>query len=263
MSFNKKTIRDIDLNGKRVLLRADYNVPIGDDGEVTDDYRIQQSIPTVKYLLEHGASVIACSHLGRPEGKPNPKYSLFPVAKRLKKLLGQDVEFVPDCVGERAKKVAEEIKPGQVALLENVRFYPGEEANDEHFARELASLADVFVQDAFGVVHHGAVSVSELPKYLPSAAGLLLEKEVDTITNVMENPKRPLVAVVGGAKIADKIEVIKRFIDIYPKCVWLNPEPEEIWSYRQSIGIVKELMNGRMYPTTLEGLERAMKLLAK
>ncbi|HSX15818.1 MAG TPA: phosphoglycerate kinase [Candidatus Saccharimonadales bacterium] len=214
MSFNKKTIRDIDLNGKRVLLRADYNVPIDDHGEVTDDYRIQQSIPTVKYLLEHGASVIACSHLGRPEGKPNPKYSLFPVAKRLQKLLGQDVEFVPDCIGERAKKLAEEIKPGQVALLENVRFYPGEEANDEHFARELASLADIFVQDAFGVVHHGAVSVSELPKYLPSAAGLLLEKEVDTITNVMENPTRPLVAVVGGAKIADKIEVIKRFIDI-------------------------------------------------
>ncbi len=214
MSFTKKTIKDIDLNGKRVLLRADYNVPINDSGEVADDYRIQQSLPTVKYLLEHGASVIACSHLGRPEGKPNPKMSLFPVAKRLKQLLGQDVEFVPDCVGERVQKTSEEIKPGQVVLLENVRFHPEEEANDEGFARQLAALADVFVQDAFGVVHHGSVSVSELPKYMPSVAGLLLEKEVDTITTVMENPTKPLVAVVGGAKIADKIEVIKRFIDI-------------------------------------------------
>ncbi|HSX30546.1 MAG TPA: phosphoglycerate kinase [Candidatus Saccharimonadales bacterium] len=214
MSFTKKTIRDIDLNGRRVLLRADYNVPINDKGEVADDYRIEQSLPTVRYLLGHGASVIVCSHLGRPEGKVDPKFSLFPVAKRLQELLGQDVQFVPDCVGDRVKKAAEQLQPGQVLLLENVRFHPEEEDNDEGFARELASLADIFVQDAFGVVHHGAVSVSELPKYMPSAAGLLLEKEVDTITKVMEHPVKPLVAVVGGAKIADKIEVIKRFIDI-------------------------------------------------
>ena len=214
MSFTKKTIRDIDLDGKRVLVRADYNVPLDEHGEITDDYRIQQSLPTLQFLLGHGAAVILCSHLGRPDGKANPKYSLFPVAKRLKELLHKDVEFVPECVGERARKAAEALQPGQLMLLENVRFHPGEENNDESFARELASLADVFVQDAFGVVHHGAVSVSELPKHMPSAAGLLLEKEVDTITNVMENPNKPLVAVVGGAKIADKIEVIKRFIDI-------------------------------------------------
>jgi 3-phosphoglycerate kinase len=214
MSFNKKTIRDIDLDGKRVLLRADYNVPINDKGEVADDYRIQQSLPTVRYLLGHGASVIICSHLGRPEGKVNPKYSLFPVAKRLQELLGRDVQFVPECIGERAQKAAQELQTGQVLLLENVRFHAEEEDNDEDFAHALASLADIFVQDAFGVVHHGAVSVSELPKYMPAAAGLLLEKEVDTITRVMEDPAKPLVAVVGGAKIADKIEVIKRFIDI-------------------------------------------------
>lgn len=214
MSFNKKTIRDIDLDGKRVLLRADYNVPINGKGEVADDYRIQQSLPTVRYLLGHGASVIICSHLGRPEGKVDPKYSLFPVAKRLQELLGRHVQFVPECVGERAKKAAQELQSGQILLLENVRFHAEEEDNDEGFARELASLADIFVQDAFGVVHHGAVSVSELPKYMPAAAGLLLEKEVDTITKVMEDPAKPLVAVVGGAKIADKIEVIKRFIDI-------------------------------------------------
>lgn len=214
MSFTKKTVRDIDLSGKKVLVRVDYNVPLNDKGEITDEYRIRQSIPTLNYLLEQGAALILCSHLGRPEGKPDPKYSLFPVAKTLGKLLEKEVEFVPDCVGDRAKKVAEQLQPGQVALLENIRFYPGEEANDEQFARELASLADFFVQDAFGVVHHPAVSVSELPKYLPSAAGLLLEKEVDTITRVMENPDRPLVAVIGGAKISDKIEVLQRFLDI-------------------------------------------------
>lgn len=214
MSFTKKTIRDIDVAGKKVLVRADYNVPLDEKGNITDDYRIQQSIPTLKYLLEEGAALILCSHLGRPEGKPDTKFSLFPVAKSLGKYLDKEVEFVPDCVGDRASKAADNLQPGQILLLENVRFYPGEEANDEAFARKLASLADVFIQDAFGVVHHGAVSVSELPKYLPSAAGLLLEKEVDVITEAMENPKRPLVAVIGGAKIADKIEILQRFLDI-------------------------------------------------
>lgn len=214
MAFNKKTVKDIDVHGKRVLLRADYNVPLDDKGKITDDYRLQQSLPTLRYLLEKGASIIVCSHLGRPGGKPNPEESLFPVAKRLQELLEHDVEFVPECVGERAKKAADKLKPGEILLLENVRFYPGEESNDETFAKDLAALADVFIQDAFGVVHHGAVSVSELPKYLPSAAGLLLEKEVDTISTAMENPKRPLVAVIGGAKISDKIEVLQRFIDV-------------------------------------------------
>ena len=214
MSFTKKTIRDIDLDGKRVLMRADYNVPLDDKGEITDDYRLQQSLPTLQYLLGHGASVILMSHLGRPEGKPDPKYSLFPVAKRLKELLHKDVEFVPECVGERVQKAAEVLRPGQLLLLENVRFHAEEESNDEGFARQLAALANIFVQDAFGVVHHGSVTVSELPKYMPSAAGLLLEKEVDIVTGVMENPAKPLVAVIGGAKISDKIEVIKRFIDI-------------------------------------------------
>ncbi|HEY1835390.1 MAG TPA: phosphoglycerate kinase [Candidatus Saccharimonadales bacterium] len=212
--FTKKTVRDVDLRGKRVLLRADYNVPLDDKGNITDDYRIKQSLPTVKYLLEQDARLIICSHLGRPQGKVVNSLSLFPVAKRLKELLGKDVEFVPDCVGERVAKAAEGLSERQVLLLENVRFHPEEEANDEAFAKQLASLADIFVQDAFGVVHHPAVSVSELPKYMPGVAGLLLEKEVDTITNVMENPARPLMAVIGGAKIADKIDVLHKFIDI-------------------------------------------------
>lgn len=214
MSFTKKTIKDIDVKGKRVLLRADYNVPLDDKGEITDDYRLEQSLPTVQYLLEQGASVIICSHLGRPEGKPNDKDSLFPVAKRLQELLGQPVTFAPDCVGERAEKIASAIKAGDVVLLENLRFHAEEETNDEDFAKQLASLAQVFVQDGFGVVHRAHASTDAVTKFLPSVAGLLLAREVDTITNVMSQPERPLVAVIGGAKIADKIEILQRFIGI-------------------------------------------------
>ncbi len=212
--FTKKTIHDIDIQGKRVLLRADYNVPLNDDGTIADDYRIQQSLPTLRTLLDKDVRLVICSHLGRPAGKSDPKLSLAPVAKRLSELLGQEVKFAEDCVGAEAETTAAALEPKQVLLLENVRFHPEEEANDEAFAKQLASLADVFVQDAFGVVHHAAVSVSELPKYMPGVAGLLLEKEVDTITNVMENPARPLVAVIGGAKISDKIDVLNKFIDL-------------------------------------------------
>lgn len=211
--FTKKTVRDIEVREKRVLLRADYNVPVDGKGNITDDYRIRQSLPTLQYLLEHGAKIIICSHLGRPKGRPNPKYSLFPVAKRLKELLKHDVEFVPECVGERAEKAAAKLEPKQILLLENVRFHPEEEENDDAFARQLASLAEVFVQDGFGVVHRAHASTEAVTHHLPSVAGLLLEKEVDTITNVMHDPARPLMAVVGGAKIADKIEVLQTFID--------------------------------------------------
>jgi phosphoglycerate kinase len=212
--FTKKTVKDIDLQGKKVLLRADYNVPLSLEGEITDDYRLQQSLPTIRYLLEKGAAVIICSHLGRPDGKPDPAASLFPIAKRLQELLGSEVEFVPDCVGERADKAARNLQPGQVALLENLRYHAEEEKNSAEFAKQLASLADVFVQDGFGVVHRAHASTEAITHFLPSVAGLLLEREVDTITNVMADPVRPLVAVVGGAKIADKIEVLKRLIDI-------------------------------------------------
>lgn len=212
--FTKKTVRDIDLRGKRVLLRADYNVPLDDKGNITDDYRIKQSLPTVRYLLEQDVRLIICSHLGRPSGPSDTKCSLFPVAKRLKELLEQDVEFVPDCVGERPEKVAASLQSRQVALLENLRFRPEEEENDDGFAAKLASLAEVFVQDGFGVVHRAHASTDAITHHLPSVAGLLLEKEVDTITNVMENPARPLMAVIGGAKIADKIDVLYKFIDM-------------------------------------------------
>ena len=212
--FTKKTIKDIDLNGKRVLLRADYNVPVDDKGEITDDYRLQKSLPTINYLLEQKARIIICSHLGRPQGKPDPKFSLFPVAKRLKQLTKREVEFVPDCVGERAEKAAEKADNLHIVLLENLRFHPEEENDDDNFAAQLAKLADIFVQDGFGVVHRKHASTDAITKHLPSVAGLLLEKEVSTITESMENPKRPLASIVGGAKIADKIDVLNRFIEI-------------------------------------------------
>jgi 3-phosphoglycerate kinase len=211
--FTKRTIKDIDLTGKTILLRADYNVPI-EDGKITDDYRIKQSLPTIQYLLKHNVKLIICSHLGRPKGVHDASASLFPIAKRLKQLLDKPVEFALDCVGPVAQKAVAGISNGQVVLLENLRFHPEEEANDDNFAKQLASLADIFVQDGFGVVHRAHASTSAITKYLPSVAGLLLEREVDIITNVMEKPKRPLMAIVGGAKIADKIDILNKFIEI-------------------------------------------------
>jgi len=213
MSFNKKTIREIDLRDKRVLVRVDYNVPL-DKGKIMDDYRIKKSLPTIQYLLEQNCRIILCSHLGRPEGKRDSSFSLKPCAERLSKLLDRPVDFADDCVGDKTRKQIDELQGGTILMLENVRFHPEEESNDEAFAKTLASYADVFVQDAFGVVHHGAVSVSEIPKYVPGVAGLLLENEVDTITNAMENPARPLMTIIGGAKISDKIEILNRFIDM-------------------------------------------------
>jgi 3-phosphoglycerate kinase len=211
--FTKQTIRDIDLHGKTVLLRADYNVPL-DKGKITDDYRIKQSLPTINYLLDQKVKLIICSHLGRPKGPDDSANSLFPVAKRLQQLLDHPVEFATDCVGEKASKPAKGMKQGDVLLLENLRFHPEEEANDDAFAKKLASLADVFVQDGFGVVHRAHASTEAVTHHLPSVSGLLLEKEVNTITRVMQEPERPLMAIIGGAKIADKIEILERFIGI-------------------------------------------------
>lgn len=213
MAFHKQTIRDIDLAGKRVLVRVDYNVPL-EEGVITDDYRIQKSLPTIEYLREQGCKVILCSHLGRPEGKRDMRYTLRPCADALSKMLDTPVHFGEDITGDSTRTQANALKAGEVMLLENVRFDPREEANDQEFARELAELAEVFVQDAFGVVHHAAVSVSEIPKYLPAVAGLLVENEVTSITHVMESPERPLMAVIGGSKISDKIAILDRLVDV-------------------------------------------------
>lgn len=213
MSFDKQTIKDIDLAGKTVLVRVDYNVPLGDDGHITDDYRIKQSLPTIQYLQSKGCRVVLCSHLGRPDGRPDKKYSLKPCAARLATLLNQPVEFAKDCIGGDVLGMVNSLKPKDVILLENLRFHPEEEANDPDFSAKLAALADVFVQDGFGVVHRAHASTQGVTKHLPSVAGLLLHKEVDTITNVMNTPDRPLMAIIGGSKISDKIDILSRFID--------------------------------------------------
>ena len=213
MAFSKKTIKDITITNKTVLVRADYNVPI-ENGKITQDYRIKMSLPTIQYLLDKNCRVIICSHLGRPDGKRNMEFSLAPIAKHLQKLLGHELFFIPDAIGESAQKAVAALKPGQVALLENLRFYPGEEANDKEFAQQLAAYAEVFVQDGFGVVHRAHASTDAITKLLPSVAGLLLEKEIITIEAAITNPKRPLMAIIGGAKIADKISVIERFIKL-------------------------------------------------
>ncbi len=216
MSFTKKTIKDIPVDHKTVLVRADYNVPIAADGSISDDYRIQQNIPTLKYLIGKGCKVIICSHLGRPESPDDPKCTLQPVARRLTELLGQEVGFSSDCIGEEARQKSAALRPGSVLLLENVRYHEQEEKNDAKFAKRLAEAtgAELFVQDGFGVVHRAHATTDAITTLLPSVAGLLLEREVDVITNVMESPKRPLMAVIGGAKIADKIDILNRYIDI-------------------------------------------------
>ncbi|OVE78501.1 phosphoglycerate kinase [bacterium G20] len=215
-TFNKKTLRDINLTGKRVLMRADYNVPLK-NGQVVDDYRILKSLPTIEYILEQKPTVlIIISHLGRPEGKPDTDFSLQPVAKHLNHLLSRSVSFGHDCIGQPAKAAVAQAKPGRVVLLENLRFHTGEEKNDPAFAKSIieATGAEVFIQDGFGVVHRAHASTDAITKLLPSVAGLLLEKEVSVISKAVAEPEHPFVAVVGGAKISDKIEVLNKFIEI-------------------------------------------------
>lgn len=213
LNFNKKTIRDIKLEGKRVVLRVDYNVPIK-NGEVLSDFRIDQSLPTIRYLLDQKCSIVIISHLGRPDGVFDSKFSLEPIAELLEKKLGKKVEFVGDVLGEAVEKKINLLKPGDVLMLENLRYYEQEENDDKEFASKLASYGDVFVQDAFGVVHRSHASTHAITKYIDSYSGLLLEKEVDTILGIMKNPRKPLVAVLGGAKISEKIRVIEKFMGI-------------------------------------------------
>ena len=208
--MNKKTVRDIDVAGKRVLVRVDFNVPLDESQQITDDTRIRASLPTIQYLLENGAAVILMSHLGRPNGGPNPKYSLAPTATRLQELLGSNisVKFVHDCVGNEVKQAAATLEPGQVLLLENLRFHPEEEANDGAFARDLASLADIYVNDAFGSAHRAHASTAAVAAHLPAVAGFLMERELAIMGGALEKPERPFVAILGGAKVSDKMGVI-------------------------------------------------------
>lgn len=211
--MDKKTVRDLDVAGKKVLVRVDFNVPLNDKGEITDDTRITASLPTIQYLLEQKAAVILMAHLGRPKGQVKPELSLAPVAKHLGKLLGKEILFAPDCVGEAAQAAASKLKPGHILLLENLRFHKEEEKNDMEFAEKLASLADLYVNDGFGVSHRAHASVEGVTHFLPAAAGFLLEKEIQYVGQAVTNPLHPFVAIIGGAKVSDKIGVISNLLD--------------------------------------------------
>lgn len=210
--MNKKSIKDVKVQGKRVLVRVDFNVPLDKQGQITDDTRIRAALPTIKYLIKEGARVILASHLGRPKGQVNPSYSLAPVAKHLGELLGQNVALTEDCVGEGAIEAVDKLQEGNVLLLENLRFHAEEEKNDPVFAHKLASLADLFVNDAFGTAHRAHASTEGVTHYLPAVAGLLMQKEVEFMGNALERPERPFVAIIGGAKVSDKIGVIENLL---------------------------------------------------
>lgn len=212
--FSKKTIKDIKLDAKTVLVSVDYNVPGDGDGKVTDDYRLKGSLPTLQYLLDKKCKIVLISHRGRPEGRVVPKFSLKPVTEKLSKIIERKVKFIDDCVGPKAQQAKSSLKSGEILLLENTRFHAEEEKNDPQFAKQLAAGVDFFVQDAFGNAHRKHASTDGVTKFLPSVSGLLIEKEVDTITEVMEKPERPLMAIIGGAKIADKIDVLTKLIDL-------------------------------------------------
>jgi phosphoglycerate kinase len=209
--FNKKTVRDVDFKGKRVLVRVDFNVPIK-AGEVSDDTRIQAALPTIRYLLDQGAAIILCSHLGRPKGKPEAEFSLRPVASHLAGLLGRGVGFVESCIGPDAKAAAAALRPGEVLLLENTRFHKEEEKNDPGFSKELASLAEVFVNDAFGSAHRAHASTEGVAHHLPAVAGFLMEQELAYLGKALATTERPFVAILGGAKISDKIGVVESLL---------------------------------------------------
>lgn len=214
--MNKKTIRDIpegELQGKRVLVRVDFNVPLDENRNITDDTRIVESLPTIKFLLERGARVILVSHLGRPKGKPSDEFRMDPIARRLEELLGWRVYKVNECVGENVRKAVAQLKSGEVLLLENVRFYPEEEANDENFARALAELADVYVNDAFGAAHRAHASTAGVARFLPAYAGFLMEKELEALGEKLNNPVRPFLAILGGAKVSSKIGVLQKLLE--------------------------------------------------
>lgn len=211
--MSKKTVKDLDIKGKKVIARVDFNVPLDDDGKITDDTRITAALPTINYILDQGAKLILCAHLGRPGGEVNMKYSLKPCAERLGELLGKEVELASDVVGESAKKLAAEVKEGEVVMLENVRFEKGEKKNEDELAKAFASLAEVYVNDAFGAAHRAHASTAGIASYLPSGMGFLMQKEVDFIGGALEKPERPFVAILGGAKVKDKIGVIKNLLE--------------------------------------------------
>jgi phosphoglycerate kinase len=259
--MNKKSVRDIDLKGKRVFVRVDFNVPLSKelDAEgnyaVKDDTRIRAALPTLKYLVEQGASLVLASHLGRPKG-PEPKSSLAPAARRLGELLGKPVALAPDCVGPEAERMAKALKPGEVLLLENVRFHPEEEKNDPAFARQLAALAEVYVNDAFGSAHRAHASTEGIAKYLPAVGGFLMEKELEYLAGAVTNPAHPFVAILGGAKISDKIGVIENLLTKADK-ILIGGGMANTFFKAQGIGVADSLVEDASLDTAKTLMARA------
>ena len=217
--MKKLSIRDCDLNGKKVLLRADYNVPMDKDGNITELMRIEESLPTLNYILEHGASLVILTHLGRPKGKRVPEMSVRPVAAALEKLLGREVKFADDVLSEETVALCRGLQPGEIVLCENIRYYAEEEGNDDDFAKKVARLGDVYVNECFSVDHRAHATTVGIPKYLPTYAGLLLEKEISALSKVLEDPERPLVAIIGGAKVSDKIKILAKLLPIVDRLI--------------------------------------------
>lgn len=217
--FHKLTIEDLDIKGKRVFVRADFNVPLDANMMITDDRRIRSTLPTINYAIDEGAKVILSSHLGRPKGKVDPKFSLAPIAKRLQRLLNKEVVFAPDCIGNQVEGMVSKMRNGDVMLLENLRFHPEEEKNDDKFARALAKLADIYINDAFGAAHRAHASIVGMTKYLPSSAGFLLKREIEYLKGAIENPVKPFVAILGGAKVSGKIGVLEHLVGKVDKVI--------------------------------------------
>ena len=254
----KKTIEDIDVQGKKVLVRVDFNVPLNDKGEITDETRIQAALPTIQYLLDHGAKVILASHLGRPKGEVKPEFSLAPVAKRLDEILNTKVIFAKDCVGKAAQDAVASMENGQVVLLENLRFHKEETANDPQFAKELASLADIYVNDAFGTSHRAHASTAGVAEYLPAVAGYLIGKELSIIGKALDDPARPFIAILGGAKVPDKIGVIENLLTKVD-CLIIGGGMANTFVKAQGFEMGKSLVDDERLGLALELMDKAKK----
>lgn len=254
--MNKKTIRDVDVNGKKVFVRVDYNVPMDDKQNITNDTRIRATLPTLQYLLDRNAALVLACHLGRPKGERVPKYSVQPVAKRLSELIGKEVKFAPDCVGPEAEKLAAALKPGEILLLENLRYHKEEEKNDPQFAKQLASLADLAVNDAFGVSHRAHASVEGIAKHVEMVAGFLMEKEIRFVGQAVANPERPFVAIIGGAKVSDKIGVISNLLDKVDTLI-IGGGMAHTFDAAKGYGIGKSICEPDKYELALELLKKA------
>ena len=251
-----RTIEGLDVKGKRVFVRVDYNVPLDEGGNIRDDSRIRASLPTLRYLRERGAALILASHLGRPKGKVVPGMSLRPVARALENLLGCTVKMAPDCRGEEVKRMVDALCPGEVLLLENLRFHPEEEENDPGFSKELAALADIYVNDAFGTAHRAHASTEGIARYIPPYAGFLMQKEIESLKKLLENPERPFVAVIGGAKVSDKIGVLKNLLDRVDALL-IGGGMANTFFMAQGLGVGKSLSEADFVPVARDVLKEA------